>query len=417
MSDRPFTGAHARAVVIESDDWGLAAWVPDEAAARELADAPAFTSAPGRRYGRSTLETAADVGALAALLGGVRGADGQPAVLQANTVMAAPDYARIAPGRASAPIPVAPGPELPGRWARPGLERALDEAIAAGVWWPELHGLHHLPEHAWARALSAGVADARVAFDQQCMVCQAVEASGEFDAREPLADRERRLARAVELFVARFGRRPGSFCPPDYRWDRRLDPVAARLGLDTFQGAAERVAPLAPLRRRWHAWRWPTRGARLDMPPRIAFEPLGRDAANAPLGAAEAYARCRAAWAAGRPAVVSTHRLNYAHLDAAFAEAGRRALGDLLARLAGDGAAFLVDAEVHALLARGWSARRIGAGRALVRCARPSAVEVADAPPGAALALARGDGEVDARGPRAVARLAAGVHVLTWSPA
>src|SRR5690349_1898054 len=65
-----------KAVVLESDDWGLCAWVPDDAAHRALANLPAFRGAAGRRYGRSTLESADDVHALVARLLTHRGADG-----------------------------------------------------------------------------------------------------------------------------------------------------------------------------------------------------------------------------------------------------------------------------------------------------------------------------------------------------
>ena len=65
--------------------------------------------------------------------------------------------------------------------------------------------------------------------------------------------------------------------------------------------------------------------------------------------------------------MVSTHRVNYAHLDPAWSEAGRATLSDLLARLAADGATFLVDAEVRSLHERGWSLRPLGEGSALLR--------------------------------------------------
>jgi len=57
-----------RAVVLESDDWGLCAWVPDDRAHRALANQPAFRTEAGLRYGRSTLESADDVRLLAAEL-------------------------------------------------------------------------------------------------------------------------------------------------------------------------------------------------------------------------------------------------------------------------------------------------------------------------------------------------------------
>lgn len=410
----PFVGAHARAVVIESDDWGLCAWVPDEAAAQRLAHAPAFRTPAGRRYGRSTLERADEVRALHAVLRGIRGADGQTAVLQANTVMAAPDYARIDPARAKPPLPTLAWPALPSRWARPGLADALAEAQADGTWWPELHGLHHLPERAWTRALARGTADARAAFAEQCCVCADVEGSGEFAASEPLAERVRRLEQAVAAFTQRFGRGPGSFCPPDYRWDAALDAAATRLGLDTFQGMAERATPFGRLGRALRARRRPAlRGGRFELPARIAFEPLGRDAPDAPLGVDDAHHRCRRAWARGTPAVLSTHRLNYAHLDAGFAAAGRRGLAMLLARLAEDGAVFLVDVELRGLLAHGWSQRPLGADRVLVRCVASSTVPV-EAPDGAGVRIVAGDGDVGTQHDRAVARLGPGVHVLAW---
>ena len=180
-----------RAVVLESDDWGLCAWSPDDAARRALADTPAYQSLAGRRYGGSTLESAEDVRQLAETLAGFKGGDGIPPVWQANTIVAAPDYealgaARLerpapSPGAAGDPVPALPLIDLPGtpsRWSRPGLWNEVGAAIAAGVWWPELHGLHHLPETAWLGALRGGADDARRAFEHQSPVCAAVEASG-----------------------------------------------------------------------------------------------------------------------------------------------------------------------------------------------------------------------------------------------
>ncbi len=344
-----------RAVVLESDDWGLCAWSADEAAHRALASTPAFASAAGRVYGRSTLESAADVRALRETLLEFRGADGAPPVWQANTVMASPDFERLArEGFVADALPLAVHPEAPSRWRREGLWDEVRESIAAGVWWPELHGLHHLPARAWLDALRRGDADARLALAQQCPVCEAVEASGEYDASEPEALRTRSLEQAFALFARRFGRPPASLCPPDYRWDRVLEAQASRLGATVLQGAAEHAGRWPRLRRLWHGWRWPERsGGLLRMPPRIAFEPRGDAAPGSRLGAARARASARAAWGLGRPAVVSSHRHNYAHLDPAWSAAGRAALRDLLRGLCEDGAVFLTDAKVRDLAAGG----------------------------------------------------------------
>jgi hypothetical protein len=359
-----------KAVVFESDDWGLCAWVPDEQAYRVLADTPAWRSPAGQVYGRSTLESAEDVDRLAAVLSEFRGGDGLSPVWQANTVVAAPDYSALHPPLFEAgALPLVDLPATPSRWRRPGMWERVRETIEAGLWWPELHGLHHVPEHAWLTALRRGSADARRAHEQQCMVCEAVEASGEYDASEPAELRTAQIERAVARFAAAFGRAPTSLCPPDYRWDDTLEADAERLGVTTIQGRAERAGrPFPRLRRLAHRFRWPeTSGRRFYLPPRIAFEPRGGRVPNERLGPETVHRRIRSAWGSGQPAVVSTHRVNYAHLDAAWSEVGRSRLRDLMGALAGDGAVFLTDAEVRQLVERAWSLRPIGARGTLLR--------------------------------------------------
>ena len=348
--------ARLRAVVLESDDWGLCAWTPDREAWTALAGTPAFRSRAGLRYGGSTLESAADVKALADLLLEHRGGDGAPPVWQANTVMANPDYPRLAASRPEATdLSLVELPDLPGRWARPGLWDEVTSACDAGVWWIELHGLHHLPASAWLTALRRGDEDARRALDHESPVCAAVEASSEYDPSEPAETRRGNLERAVARFRTLVGRAPGSFCPPDYRWDESLEAEGERQGVTTFQGKAEQAGARFPrLRRAVHGRRWPrARGARFYMPPRIAFEPCGPGEGRARAAIEAALRAARAAWKRSQPAVLSSHRLNYAHLDPGWSRTGREALRDLLGALCREGATFLIDAEVRSLTERG----------------------------------------------------------------
>jgi hypothetical protein len=413
-----------KAVVFESDDWGLCAWCPDEQAFRVLAGMPAFRSESGRRYAGSTLESAQDVRLLADTLLEFRGGDGFPPVWQANTIMAAPDYSRLVPPLFDAEtLPLIDFPETPSRWRRPGLRAELGRVCASGLWWPELHGLHHLPEHAWLTALRRGTDDARRAHEHQSPVCAAVEGSGEYDPSEPRDVRARNFALAAEKFTKLFGRAPSSMCPPDYRWDEDLEADAERSGLVVFQGLGEKAGHAHPrLRRALMRWRWPdTPGRRFYMPLRTAFEP---HAAADGERLVETVARAaRDAWSRGQPAVISTHRLNYAHLDATRAAAGRAALRDLLKRLIEDGAVFLVDAEVRALHDRSWSVRPVGDRGALVRYyGVPRAAIRFPAPPGARRVTLREGRSPETSGARlengeVVAELNVGEYLFEWGEA
>ncbi len=418
-----------KAVVLESDDWGLCAWVPDEQAHRVLAGEPAFRSVPGQRYGRSTLESATDVRALVELLLEFRGGDGLPPVWQANTIVATPDWSRLVPPLFEVrELPVTGLDALPARWLRRGLLEAYAEAHRRGVWWAELHGLHHLPETAWLHALRIGQHDARLAHECQSPVCAAVEAGGEYDPSEPREVRARLLREAVARFTALFGRAPTSFCPPDYRFDDWLEAEAESLGLTTLQGKPEQGSGhLVALRRRWLGLRFPLRaGARFYMPPRIAFEPRGRDDGGGKVGGDAAHRAAREAWSRGQPAVISSHRLNYAHLDPHWSEAGRAALRELLRRLCADGAVFLTDVEVRSLVERAWSLRPLGSRGVLLRhYGVPRGPLRFPAPAGATGARLHpaaehggaADGEVKVEAGTAEARVNLGEHVIEWATA
>ena len=412
-----------KAVVLESDDWGLCAWSPDEQAYRVLADTPAFRTPAGRRYGASTLESAADVRSLVETLLEFRGGDGFPPVWQANTVLAAPDYPRLRAPSFEAPLPLVDFPTTPSRWQRPGLWEETARAVEAGTWWPELHGLHHLAETAWLGALRRGVDDARRAFEHQSFVCQVVEASGEYHPAEPPEVRTRNLTLAVAKFVALTGRAPRSLCPPDYRWDERLEVDAERLGVSTLQGKAEQIGPSLPkIRRLVMRYRWPhRRGARFYMPPRIAFEPRPDDPAANRVGAAAVRRAARSAWQRGQPAAVSTHRVNYAHLDPRAAAGGRSALRDLLSGFIEDGAVFLIDDEVRQLQEWSWSVRPIGDRGALLRYYGVPNDPIRFAAPAGTYGVTIRDGhgaqgaEVAVEEGEVVARMNVGEYLLEWN--
>jgi len=411
-----------RAVVLESDDWGLCGWVPDEQAYRVLADTPAFRTPAGRRYGRTTLESARDVRLLTESLLEFRGGDGFPPVLQANQIVAAPDYARLrAPLFEVETLPLVALPAVPSRWRREGMWDAVREATQSGVWWTELHGLHHLPEAAWLAALRRSSPDARRAHEHQSPICQAVEASGEYDPSEPAALRKRNLDLAIEMFETLTGRAPRSLCPPDYRWDDSLEAQAAARQVTVLQGKSEQAnVRFLRLRRLLHQRQWPrVRGARFYMPPRIAFEP-------AHPGSATPYVErtrrlVRAAWGRSQPAVISTHRANYAHLDEEWSKSGRAAMRDLLATLVEDGAVFLVDVEVHDLQERGWSLRPIGERGGLLRYfGVPRETLRFPAPQGVSRVAIREsrseDASITIEGGEVVAKLHLGEYLLEWNP-
>ena len=229
-----------RVVVLQSDDWGLEGWVPDAdalGAVPFLADGLPDRLSP---YLTSTLESASRVDSLAVFLGSRRDLDGLPLVLQANTVVAGVDLRPV--GALGDSITIHPSGQGEGRYFRPGLKAAIDEAIATGVWWPELHGLTHYDLESLAEAWREGAEDTRRA--AAAGVLWYPDLRGSHELGHGRDDRAWMTARtAHDLFVQRYQRAPRSVIAPDYKWDDADERAWHRLGIPVVQAKREQNDP------------------------------------------------------------------------------------------------------------------------------------------------------------------------------
>jgi hypothetical protein len=347
-----------RAVVLESDDWGLCGFVPADAA---LAGFDARAVEPGvfpEVYWRSTLEDSAQVAALAAVLASVSGADELPAVLQPNYILSSLAWE----GDAWVARDL---PDVPPAYGRPGLWTAVDQAIAAGVWHPELHGRWHY-DPARRRAGAVATPAAREAARRQLLLFPGSEESWELGPWRPDHELRDELDGSLRIFRRLFGRDPAAVIAPDYVWndrcerlwlDRGLRVIQAKRGQRSpgWQGLAGRARKLAD-----RTWARQVRRDRVYLERNALFEPVQNPAPSPVVRACAAAVA--GAWATGAPAIVETHRINFAHLDPAVGAAGREALNDLLQFL---GAAeprpqYLVDDEIAQLQRRGVSVGQRG---------------------------------------------------------
>lgn len=353
-----------RAVAVHSDDWGLAGYAPSLEAARAL-DLDALR--PGRfpaAYLESTLESADDVARLAALLSAHRGRDGGRAVFQPNYILGSMTYQ---PDGTGEPWRIRRLPDLPPLYERPGLWDAVRAARDAGVWSPELHGLWHYDPARRKAAVRDEPTAARAAAAGVLLFPEAARAHemGPQRSREAL---DAEFSTALAVFKGLFDLRPASVIAPDYRWGSDEESRWLRAGIhgvqakreqrsDRYRGAAGRL--LKAWERGW-AKAFDRRRVFLERNARLETAQMP----DVPTAVARCLASVGRAWGAGRPAIIETHRLNYAHLDAAVAEAGRTALDRVLTDLESAPPArrplYLADREIVALERRGVSARRAG---------------------------------------------------------
>ncbi len=371
----------ARIVAIESDDWGLCAFVPTaETAAAIDATGMSADQTPAVYWG-STLEDSAAVDRLSRICRRTRGRGELPAVFQPNYIMGSLNCEPTdGAGVEFAPGPIAGWswrrrllPELPIDYSRPGLWSAVTAAMADQVWSPELHGLYHYDP---ADRIAAAVADpaAAAAAMAGVLAFPGSQYSYELSPTRPLSLLGDELELSVASFTELFGRRPRSVVAPDYVWNRSHEKMWRDAGIAIIQSKREQrwVGVGGAITNRIYkvlerSWRRITDPDLVYLERNCRFEPA-QEGPGA--GTVEnCLESVLAAWKRGEPAIIETHRVNYVNLDSEITDRCFADLAELLSSIAaqpGPRPQFVDDSELAQLQRRGTSWRLVP-GAVIVR--------------------------------------------------
>jgi hypothetical protein len=315
-------------VLLQSDDWGRVG-VRDQEGRDELS---AHGIGIGERpYDLYSLETAADLAALAEALMSVRDSAGQHPSLEMNFVVANVDFDACEQHGYKDLIVKALAEGLPGNWRRQGLFDAYREGIKAKIFRPALHGLTHFCQAPVLNALRSD--DERGRLVRALWKCETPYIhwrmpwigyeywNPEKAPRDRFLSAEeqtRWITLAADLFEKIFGVRAESACAPGYRAD-----------IDTWRAwneAGIRIAQNGPGEPR--APRFDESGL-LHIDRSIDFEP----ALNESLTCDHVLKTARERLAHGLPFVISIHSINFHSTLAPFRERTIPLLRDLLLRL------------------------------------------------------------------------------------
>lgn len=327
-------------VVFNVDDYGNVR-LASRAAGDRLSRAGV---ALGGRFDRlDTLETRADLEGLLEVLDSVRDSAGRGAVFTPYALSANPDFAALRAdpdtwqaealpdtfARLSAEDPQAYG----GAWAlwREGIDRGLLQ--------PEFHGREHLNLRLVMRKLARRDADVMANLQAESMAGLTddpdlpgvgfTHAFGLAD-RSDLAQHREIIADGIARFARIFGRPATCFTPPAQRLHPALQGFVAAQGIRAIDRPLHAVQQLdrGRTRRAFHVMGRKRGQDHVTLVRNVLFEPglaPGRDEVARALGLIEAAFR----W--GKPAMISSHRVNFCgHIDPANRKAGLAALKRLL---------------------------------------------------------------------------------------
>jgi len=289
-------------VLFQSDDWGRAG-LQDHNGLEKFRSAG--ISLGERPYDFYTLETANDVHSLSQLLKGHRDSVGRPPTFEMNFIVANLDCGQAAEQGQLSFLPLSEG--LPRGWSRPGLIDAYRTGISDGVFTPALHGTSHFCRRAVARA---------AADDERRALLRTFWAAGTpyiywrmpwigYEYWDPETSDEQFLpeptqkefiGQTVGAFAKLFSSLPRSACAPGYRADSNTHRGWSMHGIRIAQNGPGTFAP-------------PYMGEHdlLNLSRTVEFEP----ATDAAFSLENCLAQAQSCFAAGIPAIVSAHSINF----------------------------------------------------------------------------------------------------------
>lgn len=329
-------------VVIESDDWGSIRMPSKEVYEQLSHDGFSMDKDLFSRY--DSLEREEDLATLFEVLDSVKDKNGHPAVITADSVVANPDFDRIEKEIFTSYFYELTTDTYKHQLGCDNSFEVIQQGIKSGLWHPQLHGREHLNVMRWMRALQEGDEIARLCFGQRHfsltkkaspkVKARYMDAFANADANL-LAKEVKIVEEACRLFEQMYGYRSKSFIAPCYIWKKELEPVLKANGINYLQGLSLQQIPISddPLKckTKYHYLGQKNRHGQLYLIRNAFFEPYKGGTEN---GVDECLGRVALAFKCHKPAVISSHRLNYiGALDTDYRDKNLKQLKTLLTKI------------------------------------------------------------------------------------
>ena len=325
-------------VVLAVDDYGN---VRQDSAASKQRMTDAGLEMSNRFDGFDAVETSHDLEALFDVLSSVSDCQGRPAVLTAYTLCANLDFDSIDTETAEyryEPLPQtfsrleeAQGQAYKGAW------QLWRDGISTGLLRPQFHGREHLNVELLERKLRAGDKSLTINLANRSLAALKgdstmpgvgfTHAFGLWERAE--LDRHKEIiADGLDLFERIFGFRSQTFTPPAQRLHPELFPYVEALGVRAIDKPLHCVRRLDMQKKRREINILGSDGNHVSLVRNVVFEPTADRAFDSVKLALDQVA---AAFRWRRPAIVSSHRVNFAgHIDPNNRSFGLDALKRLL---------------------------------------------------------------------------------------
>ncbi len=305
-------------VVFESDDWGSIRMPTKDTFNRMLEAGIRVDKCPYNSF--DTLETENDFAALYEVLLSIRDINGQPPVFTANYVTCNPDFLRIKETDFQEYHYESFIKTFQKSDACRNSLLMIKQGIAESIFLPQFHGREHLNVNRWMNALRKRMPETLFGFENKLFGLsttitsekrRSYLAAFDFDSKDELCDHGQIIVEGLSIFRKIFGFSSESFIASNYIWHRSIEEVLSDNGIKYIQGTFLQREPQGfgkPYLKIKHYTGFSNQLDQVYLSRNAYFEPSFSMIRNP---VKECLNQIKTAFFWNKPAVISTHRLNY----------------------------------------------------------------------------------------------------------
>lgn len=334
LSNIPGWRTNRKIVVIESDDWGSIRMSSNSSYDYLLKAGININSGAGARYNKyDTLASREDLSLLFETLNSVKDQHHQAAKMTAVSLVTNPDFEKIKTDGFQNYY-YEPFITTLERYNKPGAFELWQQGTKENIFVPEFHGREHLNIQLWLRALQQGDKEALLAFEHEIWGYNrkkgiGFQAAFDLEFAFDLEEQKAIITDGLKLFENLHSYKAQFFVPPNGPINNELEQVAASSGIQYMSSPKIQLEVLGEGRSKKH-FRYlgkQNKHGQSYITRNAFFEPSGSSRNEED----KCLAEIELAFKWKKPAVISSHRVNYiGGLDKANRDSSLKQLKDLL---------------------------------------------------------------------------------------
>lgn len=314
LSNIPGWRTNRKIVVIESDDWGSLRMSSNKAYQDLKNKGVSLDKGAGARYNLyDTLASKEDLEHLFDVLRRVKDKNGKAAKFTAVSLVANPDFEKIKADNYKNYY-YEPFTKSLERYNKPGAFKLWQEGIQENIFVPEFHGREHLNVQPWLRALQQEDKEALLAFEHEVWGYNRKQGIGfqaafDLEYATDVEEQKKIISDGLHLFEKLHGYQARFFVPPNGPLNNQLERTAADGGIRYMSTPKIHHEVLGEGRTKRHFRYLGKRNKhnQIYITRNVFFEPSGTNSDQVDL----ALKQIEMAFKYRKPAVISSHRVNY----------------------------------------------------------------------------------------------------------